>query len=458
MRGLTKLTAITSLILLAACGEPISRAVTPLPDDLLRFEDKAQPQGVRRSNLDLADDFLDLTFALENGDKLPSLLKYNGKIRVVLRSAGLSNYQPELTSLLKRLRREAGIDIVQTNDPSEAQIHIHAIPRQTISRVFPGAACFIVPGVRSWNEFRSPSADPNVIMWSRQSALTVTSIFVPADSTPQDTRDCLHEELGQALGPANDLYRIPDTVFNDDNFHSILTPLDMLMLRTLYDRNLSSGMSRAEVAVRLPGILARINPGGRAKASANQAPESRAWKGAIETALNRRKTKGQRIRAGQRALSIAADMQPTDHRLGLSLLTLGRIHARTNPSKAVELFSSAYAKFAADLGEQDIRTTHVALHLALFALKDGRFETALTLANKHIPSARRAENAVVLSGLLAIKAETLLAAGDFPAARKARIESLAWARYAFGDSDGDIARAQAEIAAYNPNDQPEATR
>jgi len=64
------------------------------------------------------------------------------------------------------------------------------------------------------------------------------------------------------------------------------------------------------------------------------------------------------------------------------------------------------------------------------------------------PVARRSENAVVLSGLLAIKAEALLASGNIAPARKARIESLAWARYAFGDSDGDIARAQAEIAAF----------
>ena len=453
MNALSKLSAIASLLVLTACGEPISRAVTPLPDDLLRFDSRSQPQGVRRSNLDLANDFLDLTFALENGDRLPALLKYNGKIRVVLRSAGLSAYQPELTNLISRLNREAGIDIEQTSDPETAQIHIHAVPRQTIARVFPGAACFIVPGVRSWNEFRSPAANPDVIMWSRQTSLTVTSIFVPADSTPQDTRDCLHEELGQALGPANDLYRIPDTVFNDDNFHSILTPFDMLMLRTLYDRSLSSGMSRAEVAVRLPAILSRINPSGRSKPSGNQAPENRAWKSAIETALNRRKSRGTRIRAGERALSLASAMQPSDHRLGLTLLTLGRVQARTNPDKAAGLFSSAYAQFAGLLGEQDIRTTHVALHLALFALKDGQFEIALDLANKHIPSARKAENAVVLSGLLAIKAETLLAAGDVPNARKARIESLAWARYAFGDSDGDIARAQAEIAAFNPNEQ-----
>ena len=47
-------------------------------------------------------------------------------------------------------------------------------------------------------------------------------------------RDCLHEELAQALGPLNDLYRLPNTVFNDDNFHSVLTGFDMTILRATY--------------------------------------------------------------------------------------------------------------------------------------------------------------------------------------------------------------------------------
>ena len=447
MNVITKITAV-ALLALSACGDQISRPVTPLPDDLLRFPSQIQPQGVARSNQDLAEDFLDLTFALENGDKLFNLLKYNGDIKVILRSSGLSNYQPELSTLIRRLNAEARVNISQTTDPAQAQIHIHAVPRRTIARVFPGAACFIVPGVTSWNEFRSPSVSPDQIMWSRQRSLTVTSIFVPADSTPQDTRDCLHEELGQALGPANDLYRIHDTVFNDDNFHSILTPFDMLMLRTLYDSSLQSGMTRTEVARRLPAILNRINPKGRSQGKTQRAAESRAWKGAIETALNRRKTRGVRIAAGQRALSIASTFEPSDHRVGLTLLTLGRVQARANPALAAEFFQSAYSQFNGQLGPNNIRSTHVALHLALFALKNGQIGLARRLADLHMPVARRSENAVVLSGLLAIKAEALLASGNIAPARKARIESLAWARYAFGDSDGDIARAQAEIAAF----------
>ena len=53
------------------------------------------------------------------------------------------------------------------------------------------------------------------------------AIFIPVDISFQDVRDCLHEELAQALGPLNDLYRVSDSVYNDDNFHIILTSYDM---------------------------------------------------------------------------------------------------------------------------------------------------------------------------------------------------------------------------------------
>lgn len=73
-------------------------------------------------------------------------------------------------------------------------------------------------------------------------------------------RDCLHEEITQALGPANDLYRLPDTIWNDDNLHGVATPFDMLILRVLYQPELHSGMTRAQAAAVLPKVFARENP------------------------------------------------------------------------------------------------------------------------------------------------------------------------------------------------------
>ena len=445
IRGLL---ALSLALFVSACADMPSRSVTLVPDDIPRFPGNTRPRGVARSNADLAEDFLDLTFELENGERLKRLLKYEGPVRVALRSPGLNTYQPEISSLLRRIRREANIDIAVTDDAANAQIHVHAISRARISRSFPGAACFIVPGVTSWEEFRNPPGGRQATLWSALERLTVTSIFIPSDSTPQDTRDCLHEEIAQALGPANDLYRVPDTVFNDDNFHSVLTPFDMLMLRALYDPALPAGISRVEASSRIGAVLDRLNPAGRGIPSASRARAAPRWKAAIEQALNRKRSMPARRSAADRAVKLAALMTPPDHRLGLSLLTLGRVSIQKDPARATETFQAAYRQFEDLFGKDDIRTAHVALHLALIALRVGNLEMADDLARAHIPAARKAENAVVLSGLLAVRSETLLARGEVETARKTRVESLAWARYAFGDESGAIARAQAEIAAF----------
>ena len=119
----------------------------------VRFGAVILPRGVARSNLDLAEDFLDLTFALESGEKLDHLLRYETPVRIYLRSPGLAAYRPDLTALLARLRAEAGIDIAETDDPEAAQIRIEAVPAAQIARVFPTAACFIVPGETDWQGF-----------------------------------------------------------------------------------------------------------------------------------------------------------------------------------------------------------------------------------------------------------------------------------------------------------------
>ena len=439
------------LVFLAACAEMPSRSVTEVPDDILRFPTTTRPMGVAQPNADLAQDFLDLTFQLENGDRLRRLLKYQGPVRIALRSPGLGTYEPELSGLVTRIRDEAQIDIALTQDKSVAQIHLWAVSRASISRVFPGAACFIVPGVTSWEEFRNPPAGRRATLWSELEALTVTSIFIPSDSTPQDTRDCLHEEIGQALGPANDLYRLPNTVFNDDNFHSVLTPFDMLMLRVLYDAELPAGISRREATPIVMSILDRVNPIGREIPLSRRAPASDAWNTAIEDALNRRRHPRQRKASALRAVALAEAMSPQDHRLGLSYLTLGRIVASKNIGAAKVYFERAYSAYAKDFDASDVHLAHVSLHLALTALKQGDLEFAAELARRHAPAARAAENAVVLSGLLAVESEARLASGQVEDARQARIDSLAWARYAFGDTDGTIARAQAQIAAYRPH-------
>src|SRR5690606_4406072 len=57
---------------------------------------------------------------------------------------------------------------------------------------------------------------------------------------------CIHEELAQGLGLANDSPTARPSIFNDDEEFGLLTRQDELMLRILYDPRLRPGMTLAE--------------------------------------------------------------------------------------------------------------------------------------------------------------------------------------------------------------------
>ncbi len=435
------------LLALAACATVPAAGPGPRePITSVRFGKVVLPKGVARSNAELAADFLDLTFELENGEKLPHLLRYEHPVRVYLASPELAPYRPDLEALLARLRAEAGIDIAETADPGAAHIFIEAVPSAQIAKVFPSAACFIVPGERDWRGFMRRSADARV-RWPDQKTLEEAAIFLPLDTTPQDVRDCLHEEITQALGPADDLYRLPDSIWNDDNFHGMATRFDMTILRALYQPEFRSGMTRAEAAATLPKVLDRVNPAGRGLPRTARAPESRAWANAIEAALDRNAPRGRRLQAATLAAQIAAEMRPVDHRLGVALLTLGRLTLRHDPEAAAKNFTEAYTLFRDTFGDDDVRTAQAGVHLAAMALGTGQYDIAIALADRHEKAAIAGQNAILLAGFLSIKAEALAAEGHPAAAQAARLDSLRWARYGFGDADGALAREQAQLAA-----------
>ncbi len=57
---------------------------------------------------------------------------------------------------------------------------------------------------------------------------------------------CIHEEIAQGLGLANDSPKARPSIFNDDQEFALLTRQDELMLKMLYDPRLRPGMTVAE--------------------------------------------------------------------------------------------------------------------------------------------------------------------------------------------------------------------
>ncbi len=438
--------------LLAGCAmapqadQPEAARRAPAEDALppMRVFGGAPPPLPLPPNAVLAQDFMDLTFRMESGARLPVLTRYEEPIRVGVAGPAAPTLGRDLDALLRRLRREAGLDIARAVG-SRANVVIETVPRHVMRRLVPQAACFVVPNVASWADYRrlrrSEAAD-----WTLLARRTRTTIFVPDAIPPQELRDCLHEELAQAVGPLGDLWRLPGSVFNDDNFQAVLTSADMLVLRATYAPELASGMSEAEVAARLPGVLARLNPSGGPARPVGAATAPRPYAEAIEVALTEAKPEAARRAAAAHAAALARPAGGAAE--GFALYALGRLTLASDPEVAQAAFERAAAIYDAD-PRTEIHAAHVGLQLAALALRRGDAREALALARRHARAAGRGQNAALLASLGLIEAEALALMGRGRGARAARLDSLGWARYGFGPVEEVRARMR-EIAALAP--------
>lgn len=441
--------ALAALLVLASCAAPeTTRRATPelsLPPMKTFSVTPAQPS--RLSNSQIARDFLDLTFELENGDALPVFTRLEGEITLRVLGEAADTLEKDLGDLIARLEIEAGITITRVDATSPASITIAPMTRRQIQSAAPGAACFVRANVSDWETYRKERNNP-ATFWNRLAERREVTVFLPKDVSPQEIRDCLHEEIAQGLGPVNDLYRLSESVFNDDNFHTVLTGYDMLMLAITYDPALQTGMTRQQVALVLPSILRRLNQRGGNAEIAPPARQMAAWDRVVSVATAQSGQTSRKIKAAEDAVRIAAGSGFQDARLAFSYYVLGRLSLGQDPVRALKAFQNANALYAS-LPNSELQQAHVALQLSAFALSSENVDEALALANRHIPTARRAEHAALLSLLMLVRAEALDLQGQKDQATIQRQEALAWGRYGFGRSDKVRARA-AEILALSP--------
>ncbi|MFY0635794.1 MAG: DUF2927 domain-containing protein [Vannielia sp.] len=72
---------------------------------------------------------------------------------------------------------------------------------------------------------------------------------------------CIHEELAQGLGLANDSPEARPSIFNDDEEFGLLTTQDEMMLKILYDNRLRPGMTALEAKPIVKQIVAEAMGG-----------------------------------------------------------------------------------------------------------------------------------------------------------------------------------------------------
>ncbi|MBL4749410.1 MAG: DUF2927 domain-containing protein [Amylibacter sp.] len=448
-----RLPVLVFSVALAGCGTQTAPEVSRNSNDLIStvgmqtFPNAATSAVVHRSNIDIAQEFLDLSFALESGQELTRLTRFEGPISIAISPSASKNVVQELDRLIARLRSEANVDIYRVTG-NNANIFIETIPKKQLQSMIPTAACFVVPNVSGWNDYRR-NRFKNTVDWTQLESRQKITVFMPNDIALQESRDCLHEEIAQALGPVNDLYRLPDSVYNDDNFNISLTAYDMLILKAFYSPEIRNGMSKTQVASVLPQILARLNPVGQALPAANLQKTSKDWVRAIATALGPKTSTSKRRSAAFRAVQIAQSKGYNDHRLGFAYFARAQISLHNDPRLAASDFGQAYSIFRTLFGPSDIHTAQAAVQMASLAISAGKYDDALGYLNDSIPAARKSQNASLLFSLLAMKSEVYDGLGRYADAKTLKQEAISWAHYGIG-SRSEVSRRLQQVAALRP--------
>ena len=437
-----------AMLALSACGMPATGPEVDLSVQSRAISSAAlfgapRPYAPARSNAQIAQDILELGFRLESGRVIPQFSRFEGPIALRLTGQVPPLAEIETDRLIARLRNEAGLDIRRVS--GAAQITVEFVQRESMRRLVPEASCFVLPNVSTWQEFRAaPRAEH--LDWTRIAEREKALVIAPADATVQEMRDCLHEEVAQALGPLNDLYRIGETVMNDDNFQTTLTGFDMLVLRVWNHPSLRPGMTRAEVGARLPAILAQLNPRGAASQSVglDPVPTPRAWTDAIENALGS-PTRRRSFEFAQAALRISLEERWQDERLAFSLFLAARFAPPGQGEEALDALIGAASIYSARPGGE-VPRAHVEMHLAAQALAAGQYPVVLRLTENAIGPARRSENGALLSSLMLLRAQALERMGRDAEAETLRADAMPYALFGFGSRQAAEDR-RAEITA-----------
>lgn len=395
--------------------------------------------SVRHSPADMTAAFLGLGFRLESGRELPYFSRFEGPVTVSLTGNVPATAGADLDRLLQRFRSEAGLNVRRVSASEPASVTIEFSTRRELSRAAPNAACFVVPNVSSLAEYQANRGTYRVD-WTRVTERRTVGIFAPSDASPQEVRDCLHEELAQAMGPLNDMYRLTDSVFNDDNFQAVLTDFDMKILRAWYSPKLRSGMSKAEVSAQLPAIF---GTGGPLTQDTSITPP--AWKELIAVALNPGYGNARRKTAAEKAIAMAHAQGWKDSRLAFAYFAHARLLVGSDRVAAVSEFTKAAAIWRTQPAGA-VYVAHIDMQLAALSLANGQPDQALRFTERAIPVIRQSQNYGLLATTQLIRAEALDMLGRKAEADRLRVDSQPLARYGFG-SEANIRARTREISA-----------
>ena len=274
-----------SLLLIGASVMLAGCAGRPSAEDYAAYETMLRAHGKLRTDTtpadapygarDLARNFARIALAREADPTRPGgsrnfrpspLKRWNGPLRYRLRGGAVTEKdRAEVARLMERIGRLTGLDVAKAGTQANFLILITAPEERDalaarLARLNPRLA-------RSFAFWRNQRqviclAD-NLFSENDPYRIRGAMVVMGAETTGLLRRACLHEEVVQALGLANDHPDVRPSIFNDDGEFALLTGHDELLLRMLYDERLEPAMTAAEAVPVARRIAHELLPAGR---------------------------------------------------------------------------------------------------------------------------------------------------------------------------------------------------
>lgn len=213
---------------------------------------------------ELAENFIHIAFYdefTEKNGKLEAepvetiLHKWDGPVRLAVEfdptvpPEARSPIKADITSYVSRLSRLSGLPMrVTAFRPNHTVLILNTDEREASAPRLRGLAPGISDAaIRSVTQMK-PDIYCTVFSFTRGASPTYyQALTVIRGELPRRLRlACIHEELAQSLGLVADYPRARPSIFNDNEEFALLTGQDELMVRMLYDRRLTAGMTLSE--------------------------------------------------------------------------------------------------------------------------------------------------------------------------------------------------------------------
>jgi hypothetical protein len=207
------------------------------------------------TDAEIIDGFYRIVFGAEFhvSGSVDRIRKYEKPVRVYADSRAKPDRRKQVAAVVDDIRSKIRhLDIAMADSRKEANVTVTLVRDRDIEktiRQFYGReqAARIVK-----------SLEPQCLSGFRKDELfriEHSDVIVVVDAGEFIFRDCIYEELLQALGPINDDDDLLWTMFNDDVQMGFFGIYDQYLLNILYDPRIRAGMTKEQVKALLPQIL-----------------------------------------------------------------------------------------------------------------------------------------------------------------------------------------------------------